>query len=490
MCFSHYEFTSIAGSIAQIDGACEAVDMQAALEELITQDPRCFYTMMDACLRCHASTFQDAVRFIHPSAATVLNRQRAARENNNNSDSFSSSSRVQAQGQESSSSTSGSPGTWAGGGLLDNWKQTQVYLSALLSYRKVMQLLWTSAPDFNLRQWNMGLQDTLQWFVEEGVLDVLGDPGAAHGKKSGSPDAAGAGGGKAKAVISSSSSSTESAEAAVDPEEAAACRLLALCVLSRVLITFCQQLAGVGSSNSPASAGGDGAGVCTRVAVFAKQLKRIDFSKGNMAMAERLQLGCSLGLACYCLMKQVQQYGSSSSGSNSNGGSSSSTRKGSSKGSSSKGKAGGESFATASCKNSSSSQKWGGVQLELPPSMIKSLQGFEWWVPYDILQGEYAFVPTTYSEQMVLGLGKSMLVLGSPEGAVEVLELLEQLLLLCEGVVAAVPVPLGCNNPSCTSLDGVSEASAAKVCSGCKKAHYCGTACVKAHWKEHKPYCK
>ena len=485
----------LAGSVEKVDGACDEdeIDMQAVLAGLVTQDTRCFYTMMDACLRCPASIFQGGARFMHPSAATVLNRQQAARESNT-----SSSSKAPAEGHDSSSTTtSGSPGTWAAGGLLDSWKQTQAYLSALLSYRKVMQLLWDSTPAFDLRQWYRGLKDALQWFVEEGVLDALGEPGAAHGKKSSSTDAAGARGGKAKAVVSSrSSSSADSAEATTaDPEEAAACRLLALCVLSRVLITFCQHLAGAdgskGSSSRPASGAGGGASVSTNVAVLAEQLQRIEFTQGRMATL--LQLGCSLGVACYCLGKQVQQFGSSSSGNSSKGGSSSCTREGGSKGSSSKGKGEGESFATASKTNSSnsSSPKWGGLQLELPPSVVNCLQDFQGWVPHGVLQGEYGLVPATSSKKMVLPPGKSILVLGSPDnGAVEAIDVLEQLLLLCEGVVAAVPVPLGCNNPSCINLDGVSEACAAKVCSGCKKAHYCGTACVKAHWKEHKPYCK
>ena len=66
-------------------------------------------------------------------------------------------------------------------------------------------------------------------------------------------------------------------------------------------------------------------------------------------------------------------------------------------------------------------------------------------------------------------------------------ELLGQLLVLCEEVVHTVHVPLGCNNPSCTNLEGLSEASAVKVCTGCHKVHYCSHGCIKAHWKEHKP---
>ena len=492
----------------------DRVDVHAELAELAAQDPCCFYKMVDACFRRHDNrekVLQDGGKFIHPSAATkyVLSRQQAAGEGHCNN---SSSSKAQTQARGSISTTSSSTGAGAGGGVLNNWKQTHAFLSAVLSYRKVVQLLWESASALDLQRLYSGLRDALLWFSEEGVLDALGESGAAQqrgAKESSSSDAAGAGGGKAKGA--STSSSADSDEAAADPEEAAACRMLALCVLSRVTVTYCQQLAGLGSKGSNGSSssclgngGSGGASVSSKLAALAEQLKRVDFGAGNM-----LRLGCSLGVACYCLVKQVQQYGSSNSRGSSKGGSSSSnsgsaaigaasdggssksksgeggsskTSKGSSKGSSSTGKPSAKASGTTS---SSSSQTWGGLQLELPPSVLERLQKLEAAVTYDTLQQECAFTRAVNSHK-VLVEGGPVAILGVPDYE-RMVQLLEQLMALCEGVVAAVPLPLGCNNPS---LDGVSEASAAKVCSGCKKAHYCGTACMKAHWKEHKPYCK
>ena len=72
----------------------------------------------------------------------------------------------------------------------------------------------------------------------------------------------------------------------------------------------------------------------------------------------------------------------------------------------------------------------------------------------------------------------------------QTVELLGQLLFLCEEVVRTVQVPLGCNHPNCTNLEGLSEAAAAKVCTGCRKVLYCSHECIKAHWKEHMPFCK
>ena len=68
--------------------------------------------------------------------------------------------------------------------------------------------------------------------------------------------------------------------------------------------------------------------------------------------------------------------------------------------------------------------------------------------------------------------------------------LVQLLLGLCEEVMQQVQVPLGCNNPNCTNLEGPSEAAAAKVCTGCHRVHYCSPECIKEHWKEHRPFCK
>ena len=59
-------------------------------------------------------------------------------------------------------------------------------------------------------------------------------------------------------------------------------------------------------------------------------------------------------------------------------------------------------------------------------------------------------------------------------------------------VVSVVPCPVGCSNPGCISLEGVSEAAAAgRVCSRCRVAGYCSRACQEQHWKRgHKGVCK
>jgi hypothetical protein len=61
---------------------------------------------------------------------------------------------------------------------------------------------------------------------------------------------------------------------------------------------------------------------------------------------------------------------------------------------------------------------------------------------------------------------------------------------LCRAVVAAAPLPLGCSNPGCENMTGVSEASAArKVCAGCR-CRYCSAACQVADRRKHKHACR
>jgi hypothetical protein len=54
-------------------------------------------------------------------------------------------------------------------------------------------------------------------------------------------------------------------------------------------------------------------------------------------------------------------------------------------------------------------------------------------------------------------------------------------------------VPCMCNNPGCTSMAGLSELASVSgrscVCGGCRVARYCGRACQRAVWKQHKPVC-
>jgi hypothetical protein len=54
-------------------------------------------------------------------------------------------------------------------------------------------------------------------------------------------------------------------------------------------------------------------------------------------------------------------------------------------------------------------------------------------------------------------------------------------------------VPCLCNNPACVNLCGLTELGLVSgrscVCGGCSVARFCGRACQRAVWKQHKPVC-
>jgi hypothetical protein len=69
--------------------------------------------------------------------------------------------------------------------------------------------------------------------------------------------------------------------------------------------------------------------------------------------------------------------------------------------------------------------------------------------------------------------------------------LLTDLLGLFGSLLGEVPLPVGCNNPACTNLEGVAEASLSvnKRCKSCLAAHYCSKQCQTEHWAAHKGAC-
>ena len=64
------------------------------------------------------------------------------------------------------------------------------------------------------------------------------------------------------------------------------------------------------------------------------------------------------------------------------------------------------------------------------------------------------------------------------------------MLKLSEVLLQEVPIVLGCSNPTCTDMKGVSEAAESnKKCTGCRMC-YCSRECQVAHWKAgHKDLC-
>ena len=76
-------------------------------------------------------------------------------------------------------------------------------------------------------------------------------------------------------------------------------------------------------------------------------------------------------------------------------------------------------------------------------------------------------------------------------GASEQDQVLQDVLLLAESLLSEVACPVGCCNPGCVELRGVSEVKvAAKECIACKRVTYCSRECQVDHWKVHKGLCK
>ena len=68
-----------------------------------------------------------------------------------------------------------------------------------------------------------------------------------------------------------------------------------------------------------------------------------------------------------------------------------------------------------------------------------------------------------------------------------------QLLQTAGIALCSFAVPSMCNNPACANLSGLTDQGLVSgrscICAGCRVARYCGRACQRAVWKQHKPVC-
>jgi hypothetical protein len=83
---------------------------------------------------------------------------------------------------------------------------------------------------------------------------------------------------------------------------------------------------------------------------------------------------------------------------------------------------------------------------------------------------------------------------GSTTTALTVLKDIQVQLQAAGSVLVSFAIPHACNNPACGNMCGPSEAQLVGrhscICAGCLTARYCGRACQRAVWRQHKPVCK
>jgi hypothetical protein len=145
---------------------------------------------------------------------------------------------------------------------------------------------------------------------------------------------------------------------------------------------------------------------------------------------------------------------------------------------------------------------WAHLVQPVPPGVVVRVRGFQDRHPGD-------FVANTNLLQQLLpvgvveassssGAGKEaaaavpqMMLHMKGEMRQQLDVLLTDLLGLFGSLLGEVPLPVGCNNPACTNLEGVAEASLSvnKRCKSCLAAHYCSKQCQTEHWAAHKGAC-
>jgi hypothetical protein len=83
---------------------------------------------------------------------------------------------------------------------------------------------------------------------------------------------------------------------------------------------------------------------------------------------------------------------------------------------------------------------------------------------------------------------------GTQQGTQASLAVLVQQLRVTGGVLSSIAVPSFCNNPACGNISCSTEVQLVSgrscLCAGCRIARYCGRACQRAAWQQHKHVCK
>ena len=135
------------------------------------------------------------------------------------------------------------------------------------------------------------------------------------------------------------------------------------------------------------------------------------------------------------------------------------------------------------------------VSLRSLNRLVLHLSGMQGWLAAGSTCEQLAcagYAPGAVQQQVEQMLATCHALRDNPPDTAAVLTAAQQLqstgLAMC-----SFAVPCMCNNPGCTSMAGLSELAAVSgrscICAGCRVARYCGRACQRAAWKQHKPVC-
>ena len=230
--------------------------------------------------------------------------------------------------------------------------------------------------------------------------------------------------------------------------------------------------------------------------------------------AERCAFARLLGLGSYCLMKRLQQgwagaataaTAATAADGGGDGGSSSSSQGRPAVAAaaapaaapvaavSSGGAAAASKQGIKKATSKPAAPNWAGmVMTHLPETVVQALQNFENTQGLGFLQGLCSRLVRAYQEGVQKDGVGLMLPLADwgifPKGYTGALLCDE--VQMCAPLLADAPYRVACNYPGCENIEGGSEASVVKKCTGCGVAAYCSRGCQTEHWPEHKEVCK
>jgi hypothetical protein len=133
-----------------------------------------------------------------------------------------------------------------------------------------------------------------------------------------------------------------------------------------------------------------------------------------------------------------------------------------------------------------------GFQDQHPGDFVASLNLLQQLQPVGVIEESSNAAESAAEDSAAAAAVPQMMLQMKSEMRKQLGSSLTDLLGLFSSLLSEVPLPVGCNNPACTNLEGVAEASLSvnKRCKSCLAAHYCSKQCQTEHWAAHKGACQ